>query len=205
MKYIFDILKKIRNFVAKTNLNREQVEYRKTKAACNYFLDKAKEEGMTLTPMQAIKLVYFAHGYTLAILNHPLIDDHVEAWKFGAVIPSLYHSLKIYGAGVISAPVMDTEGMNYMDILCLSPSELFKKYPKSKIEYNFEEKENEVLAAVWEVYKGKSGFQLSAYIHQPDTPWTQVWESVGQYSKGAVISDDLIKSYYVAQISPKHE
>ena len=132
----FDYIIKFVRFVV-CNQGNQIMEYQKTKAACNFFLDKAKENGYVLTPMQVIKLVYFAHGYNLAILDRPLIDDHVEAWKFGAVIPSLYHSLKIYGSGVIKAPLLNTDNMHYMDVYCMSPYELYKKYPESKITFNF--------------------------------------------------------------------
>lgn len=191
-------------FVARKQY-KELMEYQRTKAACNFFLDKAKEDGYVLTPMQVIKLVYFAHGYNLAILDKPLIDDHVEAWKFGAVIPSLYHSLKIYGSGVIKAPLLNTDNMHYMDVYCMTPYELYKKYPNSKITFNFLPEEYEVMSAIWGIHKGKSGFELSSYIHQPNTPWTQVWERGGKYVNGAVIDDNLIKQYYINKISKNHE
>ena len=69
----------------------------KSKAVFNRFYNKAHSEGIPLTPMQAIKLVYFAHAWNLGFFQRPLIDEPVEAWKFGTVIPSLYQSLKIYG------------------------------------------------------------------------------------------------------------
>lgn len=200
----FDYITKFVRFVT-CNGEDQIMEYQKTKAACNFFLDKAKENGYVLTPMQVIKLVYFAHGYNLAILDRPLIDDHVEAWKFGAVIPSLYHSLKVYGSGVIKAPLLNTDNMYYMDVYCMSPYELYKKYPDSKITFDFLPEEYEVMSAIWDIHKGKSGFELSSYIHQPNTPWTQVWERGGKYVNGAVIDNNLIKQYYIDKISRKHE
>ena len=63
------------------------------KAIANYFLDKS----IDLTPMKIIKLVYIAHGWHLAITDKPLIEDYVQAWEFGPVIPDLYHEFKKYG------------------------------------------------------------------------------------------------------------
>lgn len=177
------------------------MRYQRTKAACNYFINKARSEGLSLTPMQAIKLVYFAHGYCLGLLNHPLIDDHVEAWKFGAVIPSLYHALKKYGSMGIRAPILDDSVFNDWEWNSIPEEELAQKCPSAIISYNFSSEEFDVLDGVWEVYKGKTGIELSSYIHKPDTPWTQVWENGGKYWHGATISDELIKDYYKKKIA----
>lgn len=181
------------------------MDYIKTKAACNYFIEQARSEGRCITPMQAIKLVYFAHAYTLAILDRPLIDDHVEAWKFGAVIPSLYHSLKQFGSDPITAPILDKKKVDYTDWLMNSPEELAKEYPKAIFHTNFSKEEKEVMNSIWALYKDKDAFELSAIIHQPNTPWTQVWEEKGKYAHGAVISDDLIKDYYIRLINTADE
>ena len=64
----------------------------------NRFIELAESDsGRRLTPMQLIKLTYIAHGFSLAIKNRPLLDESVEAWRYGPVIPSLYRKLKSYG------------------------------------------------------------------------------------------------------------
>ena len=205
VKKYFDYILKFMKFGV-CNRENQTMDFKKTKAACNFFLDKASEEGYALTPMQVIKLVYFAHGYSLAILNRPLIDDRVEAWKFGSVIPSLYHSLKAYGAGGITAPLVDTSKIRREDVRCLSPAELYEKYPNLKISKNaFSEQELDVLSAVWQVYKGKSGFELSSYIHKPDTPWTKIWNSKGKYKYNTEIDNNTIRDYYSDKISSCNE
>ena len=179
--------------------NRENqiMEYQQTKAACNFFLGKAKSEGTYLTPMKAIKLVYIAHGYTLALLNHPLIDDHVEVWRFGAVIPSLYHELKIYGSGRIKFLILDGSNVDKLDLVVLSESELQRKYAGSEITYDFNNDEKELMEAVWEVYKSKDGIQLSELIHLPNTPWDIIWnQKGGKYERGAIIPEEIIKRHY---------
>lgn len=169
----------------------------KTKAACNFFITKAQEEGRIITPMQAIKLVYFAHGYSLALLKTPLIDDHVEAWKFGTVIPSLYHKLKIYGSGKIKCQLLNTDDVDIIDFISLSEDELQKKYPNNAIEYKFSDGENAIMSAVWKSYGDKTGFQLSNIIHQEGTPWDTVYNKQGgQFQRNAIIPDKLIQEYY---------
>ena len=65
------------------------------RAVASYFVELADERGAgPFTPMQLLKLTYIAHGYSLGLQSTPLIENKVEAWKFGPVIPDLYHSIK---------------------------------------------------------------------------------------------------------------
>jgi uncharacterized phage-associated protein len=54
----------------------------------------AKRKGLHITPMQLLKLVYIAHGWSLAILGRDLFPDRIEAWKYGPVIPDLYRATR---------------------------------------------------------------------------------------------------------------
>jgi len=54
-----------------------------TLAVANYLIGKAQSEGRSITPMQLIKLVYIAHGWTLGLYDQPLIGEQVEAWTYG--------------------------------------------------------------------------------------------------------------------------
>lgn len=48
--------------------------------------------------MQLHKLLYYAHGWYLAVVGKPLLNETVSAWKHGPVVPSLYYDLKRFGA-----------------------------------------------------------------------------------------------------------
>ena len=66
-------------------------------SVANSLISIAREEDESLTLLALMKLVYFAHGFSLAINGHGLLDprfDRVEAWRYGPVIPSVYHSFK---------------------------------------------------------------------------------------------------------------
>ena len=66
-------------------------------AVANYFVELSKRDKVPLHLLGLVKRVYIAHGFSLAITGRPLIDprfDRIEAWKYGPVIPSVYHSFK---------------------------------------------------------------------------------------------------------------
>jgi uncharacterized phage-associated protein len=135
----------------------------------NRFIKLAKRDGKPLTNMQLQKLVYIAHGWSLALLGRPLIKDLVEAWQWGPVIPSLYHNLSKYGAGVIDQPIPTFSSSK------LSPSE------------------ESLIESVWNSYGPLSGPRLSAITHQSNTPWSRILKMSGLRS---VIPDTLIAEHY---------
>ncbi len=131
----------------------------------NYLLWLAERDGVQdMTPMKLLKLVYFAYAWYLTIANEELFAEKVEAWKFGPVIPSLYHEFKRFG----SQPITDY-AQYYDDIESDEPD-----YPTIDGE---DENIWSTVAAVWRHYKGASGAQLSHITHEPGSPWTEVYVS----------------------------
>jgi uncharacterized phage-associated protein len=123
-----------------------------------------------LTPLQLLKLVYIAHGWSLIHLQQPLLNEQAQAWQYGPVVPSLYHAIKQYGAGSIPYPIPgDTDPQQ------LSPDAAG------------------LIAAVYRTYGHLSGVQLSNMTHQPDTPWSKAWTTAG---KNAIISNTEIQQHY---------
>jgi uncharacterized phage-associated protein len=140
-------------------------------AIANYFIWKAAEEKVPLTPMKLIKLVYLAHGWSLGLTGKPLLREPIEAWKFGPVIESLYHAYKRYGNHPLpanSATRAEIQGEDAAEI-------------------------KRLLDKVWNSYKKYSAAQLSTLTHQPDTPWSKVHDPNSFYT---VIPDKLIAEHY---------
>lgn len=138
----------------------------------NEFLRLAKEDkpSRAFTPLQLIKLVYIAHGWSLVHLQQPLLNEPAQAWQYGPVVPSLYHAIKQHGAGPVRYPIEgDTD-----------PQELS---PEAR----------EFIRAVYAAYGGYSGVQLSNMTHQPNTPWSKTWNGAG---KNAIIPNSMIQEHY---------
>jgi len=71
----------------------------------NYFLVLVdREAGDSITQLKLQKLVYFAQGVSLALLDRPLFSEHVEAWAHGTVVPALYRQFRTFEYNAIPAP-----------------------------------------------------------------------------------------------------
>lgn len=150
-------------------------------AVANYFIQKAQETGKELSPMKLVKLVYIAHGWYLALTGNQLLSEPVEAWKYGPVIPSVYHQFKEYGNGSISSFAY---GFNTQKGGTFVPT--------------VEDADViQLLNKIWDLYAGFSGVQLSTMTHMEGTPWYKTWhDNGGKSAQGIPIPNNLIKEHY---------
>lgn len=155
------------------------------KDVADYFIDRGKEEGMPVTPMKLLKLVYFAQGWHLALKDEELFDDPVEAWDYGPVIPSVYHAVKRYG----DEPIKEHIGE-------------WKLLPWDPIS---DDETKEILDAVWESYSKYAPEVLSDITHMHGTPWHDLYEKFdGHIPRHKDISNDRIKEHFEKKLDPEH-
>src|SRR6267143_2519586 len=152
------------------------------KSVANYFLELASSKGQGLSPMKLQKLVYFAHGWHLALFHKPLIDERVQAWRYGPVIPSVYHEFKRFGAQSITGTATDLDKNGLY--LPLIPEE--------------DKQTRAFLNRIWDVYAKFSGVQLSNMTHAPGSPWAIAWDEGGGMPEVA-INDEMIRDHFVAK------
>lgn len=154
-------------------------------SVANYFIELAHKEEKPIHLLGLVKRVYIAHGFALALLGHGLLDprfDKVEAWKYGPVIPSVYHSFKQNKAKPITekAVVLELDKNN---------QEIF---PMPSLDEKENKDEIAVVKMVWKRYKSFSGSELVNLTHEEGTPW-QLCFKPGQNIE---IPDELTKAYY---------
>jgi uncharacterized phage-associated protein len=156
------------------------------KAVANEFLSLAKADGKTVSPMKLLKLVFFAHGWHLAFTKQPLIQERVEAWQYGPVIPVLYHTFKRFGNDPITEDATELRIQNgkltfftpRIQPSCDDPSSAEAKV---------------LIGRVWETYGQHSAVQLSNATHLPGTPWQKTYRPG---VRSLIIPDDVIRDYY---------
>lgn len=139
-------------------------------AVANAFIRLAERAGGSISNMKLQKLVYFAQGFHAAFYNGlPLFEDDIEAWKYGPVIPELYHKFKIYFAGAIPPD------HPYRDDGQLTP--------------------NEAAVVEW-VYQNlgqHSAIKLSNFSHAVGSPWDQVFNGE---TTNREINVDIMQPYF---------
>ncbi len=138
-----------------------------------HILSLRSELGMETTVMHVLKLVYLCHGWMLGNTGDRLINEPVEAWRYGPVIPSVYRRFKAFRGEPITIPETDLSGI-------------------------FSEYQSKLIRKVLEAYKGYSAIHLSAITHRPGTPWSKVYRDGS--GAGAIIPDPMIQEYYQRRI-----
>lgn len=164
----------------------------KSLAVANRFIQLAGESGQALTLMALLKLVYFAHGWYLGLTGKPLLDEQVEAWKFGPVAPSVYHAFKQHGSGPITGlgSELDEEALRTGSFDFTTP--IMPDDPPF----------GPFMRRVWEIYGKFTPFQLSDLTHQAGSPWDTVWnQRGGKDRKGTDIPDEVISDYFKRKVN----
>jgi uncharacterized phage-associated protein len=150
-------------------------------AVADYFLELAKRDSIPITPLKLQKLVYFAHGWYLGLTAEPLLNEKVQAWKYGPVIPSLYHEFKEFGNAQISR-----NSGNFRQDDLTSPGLLAAK---------------ELLDRIWAVYSKYTPSQLSALSHETNGPWRQVLAQAPPGPLRSVeIPDETMRQFFTGRL-----
>ncbi|MEN2785816.1 Panacea domain-containing protein [Sphingomonas qilianensis] len=143
-------------------------------AVANAVLDEARVQGKSLTIMQLLKLVYIAHGWSLALLKAPLVDQQPEAWQHGPVFPSVYREFRRFGSQPIVGNAVGPFGM----------------VPTAKLS----SQQSAVIQSVVKSYGDMHAFSLSRITHEPGTPWSQTYR--GGLGNSDEIPNAIISEHY---------
>lgn len=138
--------------------------------------------------MKLHKLVFFAHGWHLGLTEEPLLDEVVQAWRYGPVVPSLYHEFKWFLADPI-------------DGLAVRSSLRRTIAPTVDPEDDFVSR---LLNKVWSSYGQFSAASLSAMTHEADSPWSVV-KRQNRGARRVEIPNSLIAQYFQRKAQENRE
>ncbi|MEA5425834.1 MULTISPECIES: Panacea domain-containing protein [Arcicella] len=146
------------------------------------FVNRAIDNGKPVTQMKLQKMLYIAHGLHLVYSGKPLINENIEAWKYGPVIPQVYNYYKNWGNQPIVEPTLIGALSNQaivlkLDVLCDSAEQ--------------------AIDLTWNITKDVDAVQLSNWTHIENSPWFKVFKNEGiENFSNAKIENDLIADYF---------
>lgn len=154
---------------------REETEADMTspEAVARYFLHLAaqSEEPSPVTHMQLQKLLYYAQGWSLAMVGQPLFVGRLEAWMHGPVVREVYPLFAAYDA----APIPPTEAT---DPAGLTPAD------------------RTLVQSVWKRYGRYSAWRLREMTHA-EPPWMNARGSLPEgAASNTPLSEDSLRTYF---------
>ena len=135
----------------------------------NHFIRFAKNDHRFVFVTAIMKQVYIAHGWTLALVDRPLIGDRIEAWRYGPVIPAIYYNFR--GGQVFFN--IDQEMMN--------------------------DAEESIVQQVYDIYGDMSARQLTSITHAPGGPWDVVTKAQGLIIPDSLIKSYYLEKKRAAE------
>lgn len=91
------------------------------KDVADFFLSPImEEEGERITNLKLQKLLYYAQGYSLALLDRALFNDKIENWEHGPVVPSIYQMYRQHGANPLPLSVIELDRYKEEELYILS-------------------------------------------------------------------------------------
>ena len=139
-----------------------------SRRVANHLIDIAYKHEESISIMRLLKLAYMAHGWTLAVCDEPLVNEDVEAWRYGPVIPLIYYAFRPHGA------------YNLKKVKILNEQPIIENV-------------SDLMEDVYRVYKNVSDSQLYRLTHSPGGPWHKVYEP---NKLGIVIPNKLISDHF---------
>ncbi|SRR5258708_25052480 len=150
----------------------------------NELLDLSNQAGRKITQIEIQKLVYFAHGWNLALTNQPLIGEFIEAWQYGPVVRTLYDAFKKFGSDPITEKAVSWRMGSNGKFMCETP--VIQSEAPAQDFYS-----RELVSKIWQKYGSLAPFKLVEITHLPDSPWRQAFEQRKPY-----IPNENIQAYF---------
>jgi len=149
-------------------------------AAANSLIRGARTMDLSINGLILQKLMYFAHGWHLAILRMPLINEVFEVRDFGVVLPSIFLSVRQNGLNPINSPFQkfDTQAGKWR-------SPMIKEATFAA----------DLLQRILKVYGSCQTSQLINMTQNDGSPWQQCI-----HAQKATIDNELLTTYFASYV-----
>jgi len=141
------------------------------RAIANAFLALSARRDLSAAVLE--KLVYFAHGWSLAIDRQPLIDERIEAGDSGPRVRSIHHHDMTYDR---------------------SADGLIERIPGQAYTCDLTEEQSAIVASVWKRYANHTAYELAFMTMMPGTPWANIYFAMRSDKR---LSNEAIRRYFI--------
>ncbi len=152
------------------------------RAVANLLLDLAAQKKIAVTQLSLLKLLYFSHGWYLALHGRPLVLQEFEAWKHGPVVKVVRDEFRTFG----SLPI--TTRACALDIF---------SGKRINADPNLSASDAIFVRDIFESYYHYDAWDLSEMTHEAGSPWDKLWNTnqpVGRL--GLRIKNEEIKAHF---------
>ena len=157
----------------------------------NFILEKSWEEQksgkeLSVGTVKLNKLVFITFGFISHFCDRYLFSEEIEAWRYGPVVPSLYHEFKHFGRTPISEgsyATFQVENQIDFSIEIIAPVVDKKKEDEKVIKW---------MDRIFNSYGHLDAFALVDITHKIETPWSITYDG----TKNKSVDREVIKIYY---------
>ena len=156
----------------------------------NYIIEYSNKKGYPINNLKLQKLLYFVNARNIVENGSPLFEEEMEKWKYGPVVPSVYHEYKRFGAFAISDNDLVREYIVFDTNPFADLSDLkIVKYESDAVE-NYQLIEDTVDALL-----DFDPFDLVDITHS-HTPWKKEEPRIKDGVKGIKYTTEEIREYF---------
>lgn len=153
-----------------------------TEVIANYFVKCGLVTGNYINLIKADKLVYFSHGWYLALENKPLVNEYVQARDWGVCFPNFVND---YRRTYFADPIKESLWNVDSDFNPYAVSVPTDTYIIS------------LLDRIWEIYGAAEGTQLATLARESGSPWSRMDLSI----KWPNIDNNDIREFFLYKMN----
>lgn len=159
----------------------------------NYIITFCTENGYEINNLKLQKIMYYLQAQSLVESSLPLFDENLQKWKYGPVVPTVYHEYKSHGAssiktediGKIIRTPYEGETPNFINTY------IVEEYTSDKINND----DKYILDETVPVFAGYDSFYLVEQTHKHDI-WRKDAPNILLGLQGIEYSNEEIKNYF---------
>lgn len=158
----------------------------------NYIIEYSNKKNYLINNLKLQKLLYFANVIKIVDTKNPLFEEQMEKWKYGPVVPSVYHEYKRFGAFQITNKDIVRDFISFGDTSNGSLGNLkILKYRSEEIS----KPDAELLKKVVDKFSKIDVFDLVGITHNQEL-WKKDEKLISDGVQGIKYTNDEIVQYF---------